>query len=57
MNAKAGEKAKDNFELTCKGCHDKMNIKKGETVPECGCGNTEFDARMQHETSKSAHKK
>jgi hypothetical protein len=47
MPAHAGEKARETGVFHCATCRAKVAVKKGDTIPKCPNGHTEFDRRTQ----------
>ncbi|MET9297323.1 hypothetical protein [Streptomyces sp. NPDC003077] len=53
MTAHAGEKAQKTGDFFCARCHEKVHVKKGDTIPRCPNGHTGFEARRNEPGSKS----
>jgi hypothetical protein len=45
MSAKAGERAEKTGDFYCACCSEKVHVSKGEKIPKCPNGHTEFDSR------------
>jgi hypothetical protein len=45
MPAHTGEKARETGTFHCAKCDGKVHVEKGETIPECPCGENTFDRR------------
>lgn len=47
MPAHTGEKARETGVFHCATCGAKVSVRKGDTIPKCPNGHTDFDRRMQ----------
>jgi hypothetical protein len=54
MVAKAGEKARETGDFVCKSCDEIVHLKKGQALPKCDCGATQFDERRNEPGNKSS---
>lgn len=45
MPAKPGERARETGTFHCAGCGHKVDVKKGEKLPKCPCGEGVYDRR------------
>jgi Zn finger protein HypA/HybF involved in hydrogenase expression len=53
MAAHAGEKAEQTGEFHCAKCSEKVSVKKGEKIPKCPNGHSEFKSRTGEPGNKS----
>jgi hypothetical protein len=45
MTAKAGERAEKTGDFFCASCSEKVHVSKGDKIPKCPNGHSEFDSR------------
>lgn len=43
MTMHAGDTAKKNCDVTCSDCDTMMRLEKGQEIPECPCGGSDFE--------------
>jgi hypothetical protein len=53
MAAKAGERAQKTGDFHCATCGEKVHVTKGDKIPKCANGHTEFDTRTGEPDTKS----
>jgi Zn finger protein HypA/HybF involved in hydrogenase expression len=53
MAAHAGEKAQESGEFHCAKCSEKVSVKKGDKIPKCPNGHSEFKSRTGEPGNKS----
>jgi hypothetical protein len=53
MAAKAGERAQKTGDFHCATCGEKVHVTKGDKIPKCPNGHTEFDTRTGEPDTKS----
>jgi hypothetical protein len=45
MAAHAGDRARETGVFHCATCHEKVSVRRGEKIPKCPNGHTEFSSR------------
>jgi hypothetical protein len=45
MSVKAGERAEKTGDFYCASCSEKVHVSKGDKIPKCLNGHSEFDSR------------
>jgi hypothetical protein len=53
MAAHAGEKAQKTGDFHCATCSEKVHVKRGDKIPKCPNGHTEFETRTNEPGNKS----
>ncbi len=53
MTAHAGERAEKTGDFHCAKCGEKVYVAKGEKIPKCPKGHTEFDSRTGEPDTKT----
>jgi ribosomal protein L37AE/L43A len=52
MSARTGEKAQKTGDFHCAKCGEKVHVKKGDKIPKCPNGHTEFASRTKEPENK-----
>jgi hypothetical protein len=52
MPAYTGERARETGVFHCSTCGEKVSVRKGERIPKCPNGHTEFDRRTGEPDSR-----
>lgn len=53
MAAHAGERARKTGTFHCQSCDSEVRVEKGDKIPECPCGGTEYDRRTDEPGNRS----